>query len=66
MFTRLSSVIEDSPLRPRLLSIVFYRNQQHLKDLSGEDGCWFQQMALKVSVLFLGSGSGVEGGGTLS
>ncbi|KAI4560120.1 hypothetical protein MJT46_012358 [Ovis ammon polii x Ovis aries] len=47
MFTRLSSVIEDSRLRPRLLSIVFYRNQQHLKDLSGEDGCWFQQTPLK-------------------
>ncbi|KAI4535477.1 hypothetical protein MG293_014703 [Ovis ammon polii] len=46
MFTRLSSVIEDSRLRPRLLSIVFYRNQQHLKDLSGEDGCWFQQTPL--------------------
>ncbi|KAG5198074.1 hypothetical protein JEQ12_007764 [Ovis aries] len=24
------------------------RNQQHLKDLSGEDGCWFQQTPLTV------------------
>jgi len=49
-----------------LLSIVFYRNQQHLKDLRGEDGCWFQQTPLKASVFFLGRGLGVEGGGTVS
>lgn len=52
MFARLSSGTQDPWLRPRLFSTVFYRNQQKLKRLTREEGCWFQQTVqtpLKVS-----------------